>query len=159
MTTDPSMEQVLATIRSFPGVLELAPTAGSAYPEIAWGDHFFYCAPDGDVPANEQPYATIVTKDYPGDTASHLAAPGRWRLNIHVGRTRYVELLGEDPEAQAEEEIDLAATDTLLPHPSYGAQGWVAIVSPGPETLAPALLLLREAHEAARQRRSRRRRA
>ena len=156
MTTDPSMEQVLATIRSFPDVLELAPTAGSAYPEIVWGDHFFYCAPDGEVHGNEQPYATIVTKDYPDDTASRLDAPGRWRLNIHVGRARYGELLGEQG-ARPGAEVDLARTDTVLPHPSYAAQGWVAIVNPGPATLASALLLLREAHEAARRRRDRRR--
>lgn len=41
-----SMEQILEAVRGFDGVLELAPTAGSEYPEIAWGDHFFYYAPD-----------------------------------------------------------------------------------------------------------------
>ena len=58
-----SMDDILQTIRAFDGVLELAPTEGSGFPEIAWGDHYFYFAPDGDVPQREQPYATIVTKN------------------------------------------------------------------------------------------------
>jgi hypothetical protein len=157
MTNDTSMEQVLTTIRSFPGVLELAPTPGSEFPEIAWGDHFFYDAPDGQVPRTEQPFATIVTKDYPDDTTSRLGPPDRWRLNIHVGKGRFVELLGEEPAAPTGADVDLAATDTVLPHPVHRSQGWVAIVCPGPTTLAPALLLLREAYEAARRRRARRR--
>ncbi|WP_313546200.1 DUF6194 family protein [Leifsonia aquatica] len=37
-----------------------------------WGDTFCYVAPDGQVPPNTQPYATIVTKDYPEDTLSAL---------------------------------------------------------------------------------------
>ncbi len=60
--------------------------ANSPFPEIAWGDHFFYFAPNGQVPQREQPYATIITKNYPGDTCCDLDQPGRWRLNIHVGR-------------------------------------------------------------------------
>ena len=56
-----TLQQILAEVRTFDGILELAPQAGSDYPEIAWGDHFFYYAPDGQVP-RRQPYATIVTK-------------------------------------------------------------------------------------------------
>lgn len=150
------MEQILLTLRALPDVLELAPTAGSAYPEIAWGDHFFYVATDGEVPRTEQPFATIVTKDHPDDAASRLDPTGRWRLNVHVGRARFVEVLGEEPGAPTPADVDLAATDTVLPHPVYRAQGWVAIVCPGPDTLAAALVLLREAHEAARRRHARR---
>ena len=91
------MEQILATARSLDGVLELAPAEGGPYPEIAWGDHFFYYAPDGDVPQNTQPYATIVTKDYPDDTQSRLG-DGRWRVNIHVGRKTFVDLLDMEPK-------------------------------------------------------------
>ena len=76
-----SLDELLATIRTFEGVLELAPTEGGPYPPIAWGDHFFYYAPDGGVPQNQQPYATVVTKDYPDDDACGLDDPGRWRLN------------------------------------------------------------------------------
>ncbi|WP_408896721.1 DUF6194 family protein [Nocardioides sp. R1-1] len=156
MATDTSMEQVLTTIRSLPGVLELAPAPGSELPEIAWGDHFFYDAPDGELPGAEQPFATIVTKDYPDDAASRLDPPGRWRLNVHVGKRRFVELLGEEPGAATHAHVDFAAPDTVLAHPVYRAQGWVAIVTPGPETLETALRLVREAHEAAQRRRDRR---
>ena len=69
------------TPRDHPGVLELAPEAGSGHPEISWGDFFYYYAPDGAVPQNRQPYATIVTKDYPDDTLSRLGVADRWRLN------------------------------------------------------------------------------
>ena len=144
-----SMDEILAEIRTFDGVLELAPAAGGPYPEIAWGDHFFYYAPDGEVPQREQPYATIVTKNHPGDTAGDLDHPGRWRLNIHVGRTAFRELTGLD-------EPDFTAADAVLPHPVYAAQGWIAIVDPAERTHALAVRLLHDAHEAARHRAERR---
>ena len=53
-------------------MLELAPEAGSDHPEISWGDYFFYYAPDGKIPRNRQPYATIITKNYPDDIQSRL---------------------------------------------------------------------------------------
>lgn len=49
-----SMEQILETVRGFDGILELAPVEGSGFPEVAWGDHFFYYAPDGQVPLRTQ---------------------------------------------------------------------------------------------------------
>ena len=129
------MAEILAAVRAFDGVLELAPTAGSAYPEIAWGDHFFYNAPDGRVPRG-QPYATIVTKDYPDDTASDLDPPGRWRLNIHVVKGT----------VEVDHDADPTTADTVLPHPLYARQGWIAIVNPGERTTSLALELLRQAH-------------
>ncbi|MFC4056366.1 DUF6194 family protein [Actinomadura syzygii] len=151
-----SMKQILAAVRAFDGVLELAPSEGSEFPEIAWGDHFFYYAPDGQVPQREQPYATIVTKNYPDDSLSDLDRPDRWRLNIHVGRPAFTRLIGEDPREEAGSPVDFAMADTLLPHPVYRAQGWVSIVNPGAETSSLALRLLGEAHEAARRRAVRR---
>lgn len=71
-----------------------------------------------------QPFATIVTKDYPDDTASRLDEPGRWRLNVHVGRARLAELVGDEPR-------DPAAVDTFVRHPVHGDQGWVSVVVPG----------------------------
>lgn len=146
-----SLEQILDLVRSFDGTLVLAPTESSAAPEIAWGDYFFYYAPDGLVPANTQPYATIVTKDYPDDAQSHLAPPHRWRLNIHVGQRKSSELtLGvADP-------TDFAATDVFLPHPVYGSLGWVAVVNPGEKTMPVLSSLLRDAHADARRRSARR---
>ncbi|SMX81496.1 DUF6194 family protein [Brevibacterium casei] len=148
-----SMNDILDAVRRFDGVLELAPTPGSEYPEVAWGDHFLYFAPDGEVPQRVQPYATIITKDYPDDTLSRLSETGRWRVNIHVGRHRFADLLGEEPTAPgAGTGWDFAAADTLLPHPLYRTQGWVAIVAPGPNTMGLALDLLAAAHADAARR-------
>lgn len=151
-----SMEQILSAMRALDGVLVLAPQAGSEYPEVAWGDAFFYYAPDGLVPQHVQPYGTIVTKDYPDDTASRLDEDGRWRVNIHVDRSTFRRLTGEEPR-QLTCDRDFAATDQIHPHPVYGALGWVAIVNPGERTMDTAIELLREAHEATRLRLERRR--
>lgn len=150
------MDQILSEVRGFEGVLELAPDSTSDAPELAWGDHFFYFAPDGVVPNNRQPYATIVTKDYPDDVLSELDAPDRWRLNIHAGGALFAELVGYPPESVNEKEIDFAATDVFLPHPLYSAYGWVAVVNPRPATTARALEALHEAHLSDRRRVERR---
>ena len=152
-----SMDQLLETIRTFDGILELAPAEGSSFPEIAWGDHFFYYAPDGQVPQRGQPYATIVTKNYPGDISCDLDRPGRWRLNIHVGRSTFTQLVGEDPRASSAADVDFTAVDTVLPHPVYRALGWISIINPDARTHALAVSLLRKAHDAARRRAARRR--
>lgn len=150
-----SMQQILDTVRNFDGVLELAPTEGSEFPEIAWGDHFFYYSPDGQIPQRTQPYATIVTKDYPDEAGANLTPPGRWRLNIHVGSAAFTELTGEAPK-HAALPTDSSVADVLLAHPVYAAQGWIAIVNPAEHTTATAIALLREAHENARRRAIRR---
>ena len=148
MSMDPN--HLFQTIRSFDGVLELAPASGSEFPQIAWGDHFFYYAPDGRVPAHHQPYATVVTKNYPDDTLSDLDPPDRWRLNIHVDTTRFLELTGETARSP-ERAWDYAAIDVVLPHPLYRRQGWVSINNPGRRTGVVAVRLLQEAHDAARR--------
>lgn len=157
-----SMEQILSTVKDFDGVLILAPQPGSDVPEVAWGDAFFYYAPDGRVPQNIQPYGTIVTKDHPDDTASRLGPardePGRWRVNIHVGRRAFERLTGEAP-SELTRTRDVAAVDEIFPHPVYGPLGWVAVVNPGERTMGTVIDLLREAHDAARMRYERRRRA
>ncbi|WP_329407282.1 DUF6194 family protein [Nocardia vinacea] len=146
-----SMDQILATIRGFDGVLELAPADGGPFPKIAWGDHFFYYAPDGQLPQREQPYATIVTKNYPDDSSCDLDRPDRWRLNIHVGRSTFTELVGEAPQASSAA-VDFTAVDAVLPHPVYRRQGWISIINPDMQTHELAVSLLHEAHDAARRR-------
>ncbi|UYQ66746.1 DUF6194 family protein [Streptomyces peucetius] len=150
------MEQIIATVRGFDGALVLLPEPGSDFPEIAWGDAFFYYAPDGRTPANAQPYATIVTKDYPDDTASDLDPPGRRRVNIHLDRATFQELTGEEPHSLRRPR-DYAAADTVMPHPVYGAVGWISVVNPGERTTDTVVRLLRDAHAAARARFARRR--
>ncbi|ADG77948.1 hypothetical protein TPAU25S_02844 [Tsukamurella paurometabola] len=137
-----SMQQIIAFIRSLDDVVELAPESGSEFPEIAWGDHFFYFSPGGTIPQRGQPFATIVTKDYPDDDRCDLDPPGRFRVNAHVGRSRLDELVTGDP-------ADDAAADQVIPHPLYSRQGWVAVVTPGPGSTDLVTGLLREAHAAA----------
>lgn len=150
-----SMQQIIDAVRGFDGALVVQPRSGDDMPEIAWGDSFFYDAPDGRMPERTQPYATIVTKDYPDDTASELDGPDRWRVNIHVDRTTFRELVGEDPH-ELSRPRDFAAVDVINPHPVYGALGWVCVVTPTERTMGTVLRLLREAHDAARARASRR---
>ncbi|MFE1951766.1 DUF6194 family protein [Streptomyces sp. NPDC059524] len=143
------MDRIIAEVRAFDGAHVQLPAPGDGTPEIAWGDAFFFYAPDGRPPAHAQPYATIVTKNYPGDAASDLDTPDRWRLNIQVGRTSAV------PDLPTT--ADHSTVDVVQPHPVYGAQGWVCVVNPGERTTSTALTLLRDAHEAARGRYERRR--
>ena len=143
------LNEIVHAVRALDGVLVLAPDAGSDFPEISWGDFFFYFAPDGEVPLNTQPFATIVTKDYPDDEASDLDGVGRWRVNIHVGQAKLAALTEGGS-------TDLAEADVLLVHPVYGAYGWVCVVNPGERTEAAVQQLLRDAHEDARRRFARR---
>jgi hypothetical protein len=142
------MQQIIETVRDFEGSLVVTPEPGSNVPEIAWGDAFFYYAPDGVMPERTQPYGTIITKDYPGDVSSHLDGVGRFRVNIHVGR--------EKAERVTDAAVGPAETDRLFPHPLYGPAGWVSVVNPADHTAAVVLALLRDAHEAARARSRRR---
>lgn len=144
-------EQIIMTVRNLEGALVVLPEAGGDFPELTWGDAFFYYAPDGRMPQNVQPYATIVTKNYPGDLASDLDAPGRWRLNIQVDRATFRELTGEEPRA-LDLPRDHAAADRVVPHPVYGTAGWLAVVNPGEHTADLVVRLLHDAHGAARAR-------
>ena len=150
-----TIEQIIGAVRELDGALVVAPAVGDpAVPEVAWGDAFFYYAPDGRMPRNVQPYGTIVTKNYPDDTTSDLDPAGRWRVNVHVGRARLAELTGVvEPR---EGGPGPATADVVRPHPVYGSAGWIAVVNPGPATGETVLALLRDAHEAARARYERR---
>ncbi|WP_017580161.1 DUF6194 family protein [Nocardiopsis valliformis] len=131
----------------------------SGAPEIAWGDSFFLYDPDGR--ARERggftPFATLVTKDYPDfDSDSDLDRPGVFRVNIAVGRALFEEVVGHTPAAHAEhrEGFDFTEPDRLLPHPAYAAQGWLAVLNPGPRTSGRVreLLCLAKERAAARHR-------
>lgn len=137
-----TIEQISTYVESMDHVLNLRPGPGDGTPEVAWGDLFFYYAPDGVVPSG-QPFATIVTKDYPGEPSSDLG-DGVFRVNFDAGRRGQAEC--EDPTKR----------DQVLPHPVYGRQGWVCIVQPGPDTADEMRTLLRDAHSAAKRRWSKR---
>ncbi|GAA0237610.1 hypothetical protein GCM10009527_037720 [Actinomadura nitritigenes] len=144
-----SIEEIIGFVRGLGGVLVLEPGPDDGSPEIAWGDAFFYYAPDGAVPTTTQPFATIVTKDYPGDEGSRLDRPGAFRLNIAAGKDAFARWTAQGPG-------DPAAADVLRAHPVYADAGWLAVVNPGPASGAAVRELLRTAHGRARRRYERR---
>jgi len=135
-------------------------------PEIARDDTFFFYGPAGNLEATHKlPFATIVTKDYPGfDEASELNRPGVFRLNVGVTRRTYRSLFGSYPGHLESGERDsgaadynFAALDQLLPHPVYGSQFWVSILNPSESTFRDSVqALLAEAYQMAVDRWSKR---
>ncbi|MEU3010873.1 DUF6194 family protein [Nocardia asteroides] len=146
-----TIDEIIEYVTGLGGVLHLNPGPGGEFPEISWGDSFFYYAPDGVLPRTGQPFATIVTKDYPDDATSRLDRPGVFRLNIAAGRDAFTAWTGHAP-GHGPDDTDASVTDTVLPHPVYGAAGWLAIVAPGTATDEAARRLLRDAHARARAR-------
>lgn len=148
-------DEIIEYVDALGGVLTFAPRPGDGSPEIAWGDVFFYYAPDGVVPKS-QPFATIVTKDQPGDQASRLDRAGAFRLNISAGAAEYLRRTGRRPREEPAPGTDPSAADVVMPHPVYGGQAWLCVVDPGPRTATAVRDLLRAAHRAARDRHHRR---
>lgn len=149
-----TIDDIMAVFADRDGMLTLQPKPGDGTPEVAWGDVFFYYSPDGTVPRT-QPFATIVTKDYPDDRCSQLNRPGTFRVNIFAGSAEFERRLGHTPKAQPPHEVDPSQTDTLIAHPVYGRMGWLAVVNPGPRTEHDVRELLRTAYENARARHDR----
>jgi hypothetical protein len=116
----------------------------------AQGDLFHLYDPAADLPPErQQPFATIVTGDH-YERVSRLDEPGAWRLNLGLTKATYTGLFGVPPtERDADwalvSDHDYAARDTLMPHPFYASQYWVAIVTP--TALDPLLPLITEAYE------------
>jgi hypothetical protein len=150
-----SVEEIIELLDGLGEVLILRPRAGDGSPEISWGDTFCYYAPDGVVPTT-QPFATIVTKDYPDDEGSRLNRPGSFRLNIFAGKEAFVRWTGRQPREPSTRDVDPSVADTVIPHPVYGSVGWLSVVNPGPRTQAAVRELLRTAHGLARIRYQRR---
>mgnify|MGYP000023546704 FL=1 len=151
-----TQDEIIAFVAGLGDVLTLRPASGDGTPPISWGDTFFYVSPDGTVPTRRQPFATIVTKDYPGDATSRLDRPGVFRLNVAVGRDDFLRHAGHEARGAAPAGVDPAAADTVFAHPVYGAGGWLAVVDPGPRTDAVVRDLLRAAHRRAGARHRRR---
>ncbi|MFI1147478.1 DUF6194 family protein [Streptomyces sp. NPDC020817] len=150
-----TIDDIVGFVGGLEGVLAVRPAPGDGSPEISWGDTFFYHAPDGTVPATGQPFATIVTKDRPGDTSSRLDRPDAFRVNVAAGKEEFVRRTGRTPRDPVGEE-DAGAADTVMAHPVYGSLGWLAVVNPGPGTDEVLRQLLRRAHHLARERHERR---
>lgn len=150
------IDEIVGLLGDRDGVLVLRPGPGDGTPEIAWGDVFFYYSPDGTVPSNTQPFATLVTKDYPGDASSRLDRPGAYRVNVFAGRDAFVRVIGRDAREPGTAEPDPSTTDVLIAHPVYGELGWLSVVNPGAGTGAPLRELLLDAYHRARNRFERR---
>ncbi len=151
MTEENTRTAVIALLQELPDstVETIAPGAVAAdgvtpLPEIAWGDTFVYFTPDGE--PGVMPYLTIITKNYPDDAFSRLDRPGAFRLNAHVGRDAFTELIGYPPAEHAAraEQWDYAADGAVVPHPLYAKLGWVSMVNP--RTAAEAAGLIARAH-------------
>jgi hypothetical protein len=150
-----TMDDIISFVDALDGVLTQRAHAGDGSPEIAWGDTFFYYAPADVVPGATQPFATIVTKNYPGDESSRLDRPGVFRVNMAAGRDAFLAHTGRAPRETAVIDPDAPgpdALDAVIAHPVYGSLGWLAVNNPGPATGAEVRRLLERAHELARAR-------
>jgi Family of unknown function (DUF6194) len=150
-----TIDEIEDFVEGLGGVLTLKPRPGDGSPEISWGDLFCYYAPDGVVPRT-QPFATVVTKDYPGDEGSRLYRPAAFRLNIAAGKQAFVRHIGHEPRESTADEPAPSEDDMVIAHPVYGSLGWLAVVNPGVRTKDLVRELLQAAHEAARTRYERR---
>jgi hypothetical protein len=148
-------DRLVHALTSLPGVTAVTASQANGAPEVSWGDSFFCYDPDDNPASRQFPFATIVTKDYPGfDTASNLNRPGVYRLNLAVGRERFKQLFGFPPAefATYQDTFDYRVLDQVIPHPVYAKQAWVAILVPGARTRDQVAALITHAHKRARDR-------
>jgi Family of unknown function (DUF6194) len=129
-----SIEDIIDLVCSWDGTFAVTPEPGDDAPEIAWGDTFLYYAPDGKMPAPAQPFATIVTKNYPDDEASRHDRPEVFRVNIAAGRDAMTKWASDQNPGDATDPSEL---DRVFVHPVYGAMGWLAALNPGPAQPRP----------------------
>ncbi|HEX8509374.1 MAG TPA: DUF6194 family protein [Propionibacteriaceae bacterium] len=153
-------DEVIRFVDGLDGVFTQRARPGDGSPEIAWGDTFFYYAPDGAIGAATQPFATIVTKNYPGDETSRLERPGVFRVNVAAGKESFTAHTGRNPrDTDGEPRVsvpDPDALDAVIAHPVYGSLRWLAVLNPGPTTATELRRLLEQAHQLARARHLRR---
>jgi hypothetical protein len=150
-----TIDEIIDFMQDLDGVLAIRPGPDDGSPEISWGDTFFYYSPDGVAPRATQPFATIVTKNYPGDERSRLDRPDTFRVNIAAGKEAFVNRTGHAPREPAIDD-DPGVTDAVMAHPVYGSVGWLAVVNPGRRTDTATRELLRNAYHLARSRYERR---
>jgi hypothetical protein len=151
-----TIDEIISFVDGHDGVLTVRPGPGDGSPEIAWGDTFFYYSPSGVVPQSTQPFATIVTKDYPGDDKSGLDRPEAFRVNVAAGKEAFVHWIGHSPREAAATTDDPSASDVVSAHPVYGSLGWLAVKNPAERTAETLRELLHNAYQLARSRYERR---
>jgi hypothetical protein len=154
-----TIDEIISFVDGLDGVLILRPGPGDGTPEIAWGDTFFYYSPSGVVPQTTQPFATIVTKDYPGDDTSELDDPEAFRVNVAAGKGAFVRWTGHSPKESVANTNDPSASDVVIAHPVYGSLSWLAVKNPAERTDETLRELLQNAYQLARSRYERRARS
>jgi hypothetical protein len=136
---DPGMCSDLA---SGPDADEIHDLITTTYPEtiVAEAMHARFYSLD---PSGWPNFATIVTTDeHDMGNPSDLARDGVFRLNLGVGKATFERLV------DAATEPDYAALDTVIPHPVYARQRWIAILNPSRRTFADIVApLIAEAHD------------
>lgn len=146
-----TLDDIVDLVGSFEGTVAQRPREGDGTPELAWGDVFFYYSPDGTIPTTVQPFATIVTKNYPGDELSRLERSDAFRVNVVASKQDFEQLLDVPPrEAARAPRAD--ADDTLAAHPQYGTAGWICVVNPASQTGSQVRELLASAYAVAKGR-------
>lgn len=145
------IDDIIDHLLGLGGVLVLRPQPGDGSPQISWGDVFFYYAPDGVIPKT-QPFATIVTKDYPDEPSSGLDRPGAFRLNVVASTAEFAQVLGHEPRQDSTRDLDPSTPDIIFMHPVYSRAGWLAVVNPDERTAETVRHLMTSAHQAARRR-------
>ncbi|WP_415971621.1 DUF6194 family protein [Rhodococcus sp. 077-4] len=151
-----TLDDIVNLVDSFGGTVAQQPREGDGTPELAWGDVFFYYSPDGTIPSTTQPFATIVTKNYPGDELSQLNRPDAFRVNVVAGKQEFERILGLPPR-EAAHATQADADDVMAAHPHYGTAGWLSVVNPSSQTETQLKDLLESAFEVAKSRYERRR--
>lgn len=146
-----TFDDIVNLVGSFDSTLAQRPREGDGTPELAWGDAFFYYSPDGTVPTSTQPFATIVTKNYPGDELSRLDRPDAFRVNVVATKQEFEQLLGVAPR-DAAHAPQADTDDTLAAHPQYGTAGWLSVVNPSSRTGSQIGELLESAYRVAKAR-------
>jgi hypothetical protein len=141
-------------------------TFASVHVADAWGYTFFYYNPSDSLP-DEFYFASLMSKDDDYDSFSNLNRPGVFRLNIGIGKATYRSHFGAPPSRLGGSESgdesdkgdndsrdtvtppDFTLLDQLLPHPIYGRQYWVSILSPSEASFEQLKPLLKEAYDLA----------
>ncbi|MFI8566299.1 DUF6194 family protein [Rhodococcus sp. NPDC078407] len=149
-----TLDDIVNLVGSFEGTVTQRPREGDGTPELAWGDVFFYYSPDGTIPTT-QPFATIVTKNYPDDELSRLDRTGAFRVNIVAGKQEFEKFLGVPPR-DAAHAPQADSDDVIAAHPQYGTAGWMSVVNPSSRTDTNVRELLDAAYNVAKSRYERR---
>lgn len=126
-----TVDEIIEFTESLGDVITWHPAADdTSVPEIARGDVFFYRGSAGEIGSRSQPFATIVTKTYPGEPASDLDRDGSFRVNIGLRADEFARATGVERREVPSDGASYAVADEVVPHPTYARAGWVSVIDP-----------------------------